>query len=763
MAAPKRHFTFTCANLPADTFEVVKFQGHERLSWLYSFEVLLVSQQKSINFTDVLDKPATLAMKRDDESVPVHGVVTSIEQLQEMDGWYFYEAKLSPKLWRLRPLLTCSIYLEKNVFQIVNAALQDGDLFPGDDYEFRIQQNYPTREFVCQYNESLYKFISRRLEREGIYFYFDHQGGAEKIVFMDTFVEHQPMPQGAQLKFLQTSGLDQSEMDAAVRVFTQSRRREPKSIRVKDYNYRTPLLDINGEEQASQIGQGEYYTYALHPQTPTEAKSMAKIQAQGVRCREQVFQGKGALPLMRAGYTFSLSLHPRSELNQEYLTTEVKHEGSQEGFLRSGLGVPLRSADESFFYRNSFSCIPAMTPYRPSLATPQPRITGVMHGRVDAAGGGKYAEVDNQGRYKVIFPFDLSGRKDGKASAFVRMAQPYVGKDHGMHFPLHKGTEVLLTFVDGDPDRPIISAAVPNPERPSQVNDATQTMCKVTTAGQNKIHIEDKEGSQRILMSTPNANTYIRGGAPNDPPAWSKGEGYVGWKLNTGQLFDVKAAVINTIVLPMPLYDDQGNGLLLPGEMSDNVLGWEHRQTLGVRTEILLGGCYKLVLGYEHVFRPIHAAVHAVKKKLGLNKSKATSQEAKTAEEKQVEALENTKLAKTKQKLAVQKSKTAMQKTRLAQNRTQLAQSKTELAESRMELADEKVDLAQQQTVLAEEKMQLAQEKVDLAQEDIRLVTEKTEIYESKTDAILEKTSLAESEDAVGDGAQDVGVEHMFL
>jgi type VI secretion system secreted protein VgrG len=135
--------------------------------------------------------------------------------------------------------------------------------------------------------------------------------------------------------------------------------------------------------------------------------------------------------------------------------------------------------------------------------------------------------------------------------------QPYGGSNHGMHLPLHKGTEVLLTFIDGDPDRPVIAGVVPNPEHPSPVSEGNQTQARITTAGGNKIHIEDQAGNRRILMQSPTADSFIRLGAPNDPePKW--GEKAV-WKkdvpekdgivMATTQGFDCKAEVANTIVL----------------------------------------------------------------------------------------------------------------------------------------------------------------------------------------------------------------------
>ena len=139
-----------------------------------------------------------------------------------------------------------------------------------------------------------------------------------------------------------------------------------------------------------------------------------------------------------------------------------------------------------------------------------------VYTRVDAAGSGNYAELDEHGRYKVVLPMDVSGRKGGKASAFFRMAQPYTGSDHGMHFPLHKGTEVLLTFVDGDPDRPIIQSAVPNPETPSIVNAGNQTGAGIRTASGNQISMQDNEGHERILIGSGDGKSRIICGAGSD-------------------------------------------------------------------------------------------------------------------------------------------------------------------------------------------------------------------------------------------------------
>ncbi|HQQ11509.1 MAG TPA: type VI secretion system tip protein TssI/VgrG, partial [Synergistales bacterium] len=327
------------------------------------------------------------------------------------------------------------VFLDKSVPEIIEECLKDGGLTAAD-FEMRLQGSYDALEYVCQYGESHLNFVSRWAEREGIYYFFEQEDSGEKVVFTDTLISHTPYPQGDSIYYSPPSGLETLHEKEIVSSFHCRMNLTPQSVMLKDYNYRKPSLDVTGSADVDSKGRGQVYSYGDHIRTPEEGNRLAKVRAEGILCRKEVFHGEGSVPYMMPGYTFTLKDHYRGSFNQGYLVTDVSHEGNQTGYLISG--ITAEPQEKGVFYRNSFSSIASSVQFRPEHTAQKPRISGTLTAKIDAAGSGQYAELDSQGRYKVVLPFDTSGRKNGKASAWVRMAQPYAGNNHGMHFPLHK-------------------------------------------------------------------------------------------------------------------------------------------------------------------------------------------------------------------------------------------------------------------------------------------------------------------------------------
>ena len=497
----KRKYSFASKAADTDSFAVVSFNGFEALSTPYRFEIVLISEKKDIDPLQILQHTAAFTIHRDGEQdVVFNGILIQFEETQEFNGYLFFRAVLMPKLQWLSLTSHNQVFLDQTVPDILQAVLKECGLSDSIDFEFKLQNDYQPLEYVCQYGETHLNFISRWAEREGIYYFFEQTDQGEKAIFTDTKISHTDLAQGKDLIYSPQSGLDSLQTKEVIRDFLGRHNLLPQQIFLKDYNYRKPSLAMEGKAEVDPDGRGETYVYGEHFTTPEEGDRLAGIRAEEFLCRKSVYYGNSSVAFMEPGFTFDLQEHYNKAYNKKYLLTEISHEGHQTGYLISGLSGAVAPVDEPMFYANTFTGIPADAQFRPERTAVKPKISGTLNAKVDAASSGQYAELDDQGRYKVLLPLDRSGRGSGKASAWCRMMQPYAGGDYGMHFPLHKGTEVLLTFIDGDPDRPIIAGSVPNPETGSPVKGANQTQSMIRSGGGNQLHFEDQQGSEQIYL-----------------------------------------------------------------------------------------------------------------------------------------------------------------------------------------------------------------------------------------------------------------------
>ena len=521
----KKKYSFSSTGMGEDTFSVVSFKGFEAVSKPYQFEILLVSEKEDTDPLDVLENPAVFTIHRDGEDdVVFNGVLIQFEETQEFSGWLFYKAVLAPKLWWLSLTHHNQVFLNQSVPDIMESALKDGGLNPGVDYAFNLMKEYPALEYVCQYDESHFDFISRWAEREGIYYFFEQGPLGEKVVFTDSKMEHKDLSQQKDLVYLPESGLDSMHTKEVVQAFICRHNILPQKVFLKDYNYLKPSLAVEGTADVDKNGRGEKYIYGVNFDSPEEGNRLAGIRAESLLCQKSIFHGQSAIPFMAPGYTFDMKDHYKGAYNRKYLITEVIHEGHQTGYLTSGLRPCVEKHDQQMFYSNTFKSIYADQQFRAQFLSPKPGISGTINAKIDAESSGTHAELDEHGRYKVILPFDRSGRSNGKASAWIRMMQPSAGLNRGMHFPLHKGTEVLLTFIDGNPDRPVIAGAVPNTETASPVNSLNQTKSviqsgrgpKKGTDGDsginshvnNYISFNDAQNSENIVIHSKDPGTW---------------------------------------------------------------------------------------------------------------------------------------------------------------------------------------------------------------------------------------------------------------
>lgn len=725
-------YAFTSQAAPADTFAVVRFTGEEGLSRLYSFDILLVSSKKDLDLTALVQSPCTLRLERDNGDLPIHGIPAAFEMQNASQDRVFYRVLLVPKLWWLTHTRHNQIFLDQDLPGFLGQALTDGGLTEGTDFELRLSKSYPRREYVCQYRETHFEFISRWMERDGLYYFFEQTAHGEKLVITDTRTSHAPMAGAETLQYLPPSGLDWSEGERAVKTLRAVRRQVPQRVTVSDYNYRTPDTRPHGESVVSPQGHGSRTLYAEHPQNDAEAAALAKVRAEELACRQTVYEGSGAAPHVRAGYLFSLERHFRDACNTTYLTIDARHEGGQEAYLAQTLGIPLGDAPDRPYYRNSFTAIPAPVQYRAARKTPRPRFYGVLNATIDAAQSGQYAEVDDQGRYKVILPFDLSGRKDGKASSWLRRNQPYGGAGMGLHFPLHKGCGVLLGFLDGDPDRPVIQAAVPDTAHNSLLTSENNTKCLLTTGGGNRIHIEDQEGSERILLQSPTANSWVRCGQPNDPPPQLAPD-MLGWKLNTSDTMLVRAGLANSIILGTVEWEYFGNYFQL------NLL--EALCLFGLKTLFSLSRKLEISLT---TLRARFAAQKAVTSRVALNE-------------------ECIKIAGEVKKMRENVTKLNDLKEELTATCSRLEESRQELVNSRQRLTGNRETLEQMHEQLGEDLNSLYGQRTHLTESKTTIAQQKETIQGQCNSMIQQQTLLAQNNTKVGDQLERLGTQRDII
>ncbi|WP_051261058.1 type VI secretion system Vgr family protein [Desulfovibrio inopinatus] len=709
---------FVSSAVPEDTFHVVSFSGSEGLCRLFEFNILLSSDNADIDLDAVMDESSTFTIERglERDDITFEGVLARFDQEHKVGTRVFYRAVLVPKAWWLSLTQYNQIFLNKTVPDILKDVLVQSGL-EANDFDFRLQNSYSEREYVCQYDETHFNFFMRWLEYEGMYFFFESGQGGMRLVVTDTLIAHQPSPYGDRVHYTQPSGLGESQAQDLIWSLVCRKQRTPSSVLVKDYMSQTPDLDIRSQKPLER-GVGETYFFGDNVRNESEAQKQSRIRSEEIHSGQTTFFGEGYAASLRPGFLFTVHEHYRKSFNSQYLIVSIDHEGMQPEYLETG--TPNDVSQMKPRYSNSFTAVPQNIQYRPQRRTRKPRVSGSITATIDAAGSGEYAEVDNEGRYKVIMPFDLSGRGEGQASCPVRMAQPYAGNGFGMHFPLHKGCEVLINFLGGDPDRPYISGAVPNPAHPSPVTSSNKTQSRITTSGQNKIHIEDQEGTQRILMSSPTASSWYRMGAPNDPPSGDDDDKDT-WGGENGHTFYTTG------------------GFSFKGQAYNELI-------LGEKTETVLGGYAEVIVGSKNEVNMINsnALTMAITTEGNLTRRFSYGPLVDKAEEEKFETnVERLIVASNHVATIDNKITTANQKITTADQKIQTLETKVDTAEQKITTANQKIETIDQKITTANEKIETVDQKVSTANEKIETVDQKVTTTNQRVDTVDQKIVTA--------------------
>lgn len=474
------------ADFDATGLQLHRLSGREAISELFEYRLEVVKFGEALPLDDVVGCNVAIVYERAEQEVRrVHGMIASADDhYATEDERFSYTFTVVPRAHRMTLVETFEIYMDLSVPEIIEKKFALVDLAsPGIDYELRLSGQYPKREFVVQYRETDLNFVSRLAEHLGISFFFEHHDGQDRMVFTDDATGfHDIVGDDPQVTYHRRGD------ETGAFEWNTTRQLVPRVYVCRDYNYRTPTVELQSSHQLETGDAGAVIGYGGHFKDGQEGDKLARVRAEESESRRTVHRGRSDVTAMSAGAVFELVGHPQVE--GRHLIVELEQEHSQ------AVGTGDAAGDERT-YLNRFRAIDASINYRPPRRATIPRIYGVITGLVetDAQGSvGKYAKIDEEGRYTVKFLFDTAPPGESKASRPVRRIQPTAGPNYGMHFPLRPGIEVLITFIDGDPDRPIIVGAVPNPVTPTPVDAGISTKNRIRTESGVLFEIEDGAG-----------------------------------------------------------------------------------------------------------------------------------------------------------------------------------------------------------------------------------------------------------------------------
>jgi type VI secretion system secreted protein VgrG len=490
--------------LGKDVLLLQELTGYEGISRLLSYELdLLAFENDAIDFTQLVGQRVSITIHLPDGTPRyINGMVSRFTQGETDDRLFtHYHAEVVPWLWFLTRKSDCRIFQNMTAPDVIKQVLSDYS----PDFRASLNGHYPTLEYCVQYRETMFNFVSRLMEEFGIFYYFDHSTeGQHTMVLVDQNSTLTPCPSSPVSYDTQVGGLTDPEVISNWHVGQEVR---TGKYTLTDYNFKTPSLDL-GSNMPTIVKLGassglELYDYPGPHTTKEEGDAATKLRMQEEEAAHMVISAAGNCRGLMSGYTFELQNHYRKDQNTKFGVTEVRH------FASAGQTYTAAGPTGGETYSNTLTCIPATVQYRPARITPKPFVQGPQPAIV-VGKSGEEIWVDKYGRVIVQFYWDRLGSNDEKSSCWIRTSQPWAGGNWGAMWIPRIGQEVLVSFLEGDPDRPIITGRVYNanqmpPYDLPQYQTRSTFMSRSSKGGgslnYNELRFEDLKGKEQIFMN----------------------------------------------------------------------------------------------------------------------------------------------------------------------------------------------------------------------------------------------------------------------
>jgi type VI secretion system secreted protein VgrG len=472
----------------------------EHLGRPFEMEVELLSPDESVDFNKVMGREVRVSVALDDGGARhFHGFVSHFSQGNRLGRYATYKARVVPWLWFLSQTADCKIFQAKSAADIIKEVFREHGF---TDFKDSLTKTYRTREYCVQYRESDYAFVQRLMEEEGIYYYFTHSESGHKVVLADSYSGHEAVP-GKSIEYLPPSDNVVREKDH-IYEWLKTQELRPGKYVLTDYDFTKPrasLLTQYVQKRDIPNSEGEWFDYPGGYTVTADGDHYVRSRLESLQAQFERVNAECNVRTLGVGHLFKLEGYPRKDQNKEYLVVAATYRlDAGEYESETGLG------EEDFTC--VFEAMDSKEPFRAAMATRKPRVGGAQTATV-VGPSGEEIHTDKYGRVRVQFHWDRLGQRDEKSSCWVRVSQIWAGKNWGWVTIPRIGQEVVVDFLEGDPDQPLIVGRVYNqdnmppyelPGNKTQSGIKTRSSPNGSPDNFNEIRFEDKKGSEQLYI-----------------------------------------------------------------------------------------------------------------------------------------------------------------------------------------------------------------------------------------------------------------------
>jgi len=492
--------------LGTDVLLLTGCHGIERISGLFSFELNLLSENHNIKFEDIIGKNVAVSIiLADGDKRFFNGIISSFSQGRgggEVGGdphFSHYTATMVPWLWLLKRTADSRIFQKLSVPDIIEKIFTEKGFL---DYKLLLNDSYDKRDYCVQYRETDFNFISRLLEEEGICYFFEHEEKKHTLILADASDKFKPCPKQESARYqISAGGWLEEDVITSLEKMQEIR---PAKYSINDFNFEIPGTDMKVDVATKQMlgpGEREIYDYPGLYSKKAQGERLTTIRMEEEETKITTITGSSDCRAFTSGYRFNLSDYYREDMDKkDYVLTHIEHEVRE---VSDYYGASIESMGSESPYINRVKCIPFDVPYRPSRDTAKPVVRGTQTAIV-VGPAGEEIYTDGTGRVKVQFHWDREGKKDENSSCWIRVSQTAAGQGWGSVNIPRIGHEVVVDFLEGDPDRPIINGCVYNGMNTIPFGSGIMSGAKSNTSpgggGYNEFSLNDTAGKEMIIV-----------------------------------------------------------------------------------------------------------------------------------------------------------------------------------------------------------------------------------------------------------------------